>query len=169
MKDDTPNIFEKYQLDLCPPGYELGDNGYQPKANHLPGELKHPDDGLYDIPTYEYYQSVFPEPADRHIDWDKMGGKLGEEPHCDFNDDNLVGYCNVPGYNDVDKPYHYNQRSMECIDWIRVCLEGLEGEEAYFIGSALKYIWRCKDKNGAQDLEKAIWFLKKWTSEKSKS
>lgn len=65
-------------------------------------------------------------------------------------------------YDPVSKPQHYNQRSMECIDWIRVALEGLEGEEAYCVGAALKYIWRCKDKGGAVDIDKAIWYLNRF-------
>lgn len=100
------------------------------------------------VPDYEYYQAAFPEPAN----WDSV---------CNIP-------CNVVVWDDVEKPYHYNQRSMECIDWIEVGTEGLEGSEAYCIGAALKYLWRYKNKGGDTDLKKAIWYIKRCVSDKQK-
>jgi hypothetical protein len=71
----------------------------------------------------------------------------------------------VETYDEVDKPLHYNNKGMECIDWMAVPVEHLSGMEAYCIGAALKYIFRFKDKGGYQDLEKAIWYLNKCVSE----
>ena len=37
---------------------------------------------------------------------------------------------------------------------------GLVGIEAVCTGNALKYLSRWKHKNGVQDLEKAIWYIR---------
>lgn len=59
----------------------------------------------------------------------------------------------------VDHPSHYNVGKIECIDAIAAATAGLEGMEAVCTGNALKYIWRWKHKNGAEDVKKAIWYL----------
>ena len=54
----------------------------------------------------------------------------------------------------VDSPPHYTQVSgVECIDVIESL--GLD----YNTGNAFAYIWRHKQKNGVQDLKKAVWYL----------
>ena len=60
----------------------------------------------------------------------------------------------------VSHPSHYQSKSgLEVIDVIAVFTEGLEGIEAVDTGNAIKYICRWKDKNGVQDLEKAMWYM----------
>lgn len=60
----------------------------------------------------------------------------------------------------VSHPSHYQSKSgLEVIDVIAAFTEGLEGIEAVDTGNAIKYICRWKDKNGIQDLEKAIWYI----------
>ena len=60
----------------------------------------------------------------------------------------------------VNKPPHY-QGEVECIDAIASAL-GKEGFEAFCRGNAIKYIYRAHKKgNYKQDLEKAIWYLKR--------
>lgn len=58
-------------------------------------------------------------------------------------------------------PAHYKDRcSMECID----VMIGILGPEAVIHGclmNVVKYLWRYKDKNGAEDLQKAFWYLEK--------
>lgn len=61
--------------------------------------------------------------------------------------------------SNVNHPDHYNMGGVECIDGIKAACEGLTGEEAFCTGSALKYLWRWKWKNGKEDLEKAIWYI----------
>lgn len=56
-------------------------------------------------------------------------------------------------------PDHYQKKSMECKDLISVMLEGLDGAEAYYMGNILKYLYRYKDKGGAEDLRKARQYL----------
>lgn len=60
----------------------------------------------------------------------------------------------------VSHPSHYQSKSgLEVIDVIEAFTEGLEGIEAADTANAIKYICRWKGKNGAQDLEKAIWYI----------
>jgi len=73
-----------------------------------------------------------------------------------------------PQYDDVDKPNdmvnhpsHYASGKIECIDAIEVATDGLDGIEAVCTGNAIKYMWRWKNKSGKQDIQKAIWYLKR--------
>ena len=60
----------------------------------------------------------------------------------------------------VSHPSHYQSKSgLEVIDVIAAFTEGLEGIEAVDPGNVIKYICRWKDKNGIQDLEKAMWYI----------
>lgn len=60
----------------------------------------------------------------------------------------------------VIAPNHYqSKKGIEVIDVIEAFTEGLEGIEATDTGNVIKYICRWKQKNGIQDLEKAIWYI----------
>ena len=60
----------------------------------------------------------------------------------------------------VSHPSQYESKSgLEVINVIEAFTEGLEGIEAVDTGNAIKYICRWKDKNGIQDLEKAMWYI----------
>jgi hypothetical protein len=41
-------------------------------------------------------------------------------------------------------------------------------EENFCTGNIIKYLWRCEDKNGLEDLYKAKWYLDKLIAEKEK-
>ena len=60
----------------------------------------------------------------------------------------------------VNHPAHYTSSDaccsgcghpIECIDVTR--------HMRFAAGNAMKYIWRYQDKNGAEDIRKAIWYL----------
>jgi hypothetical protein len=62
--------------------------------------------------------------------------------------------------DNINHPHHYNssrakcsacEKQIECIDIVR----HLE----FNIGNAIKYLWRYKEKNGKEDLKKAIWYI----------
>ena len=60
----------------------------------------------------------------------------------------------------VNHPSHYNYKSMECKDIIKVMCEGLEGYEAYCVGCAIKYLYRYKKKGKPiEDLQKAKTYI----------
>lgn len=60
----------------------------------------------------------------------------------------------------VNKPPHYRQGDIECIDAIRAALTP-EEFRGYCKGNALKYVWRERHKGGAESLAKAVWYLGK--------
>lgn len=56
---------------------------------------------------------------------------------------------------DIINPKRYTGNKLECWDfWIVAKLNPL-------VASAVKYVWRYKDKNGVEDLKKALVFLDK--------
>lgn len=65
--------------------------------------------------------------------------------------------------NNVNHPNHYNQGDIECIDAM-LAAYGNEMVSAFCICNAFKYIWRFADKNGIEDIQKAIWYLNKTLS-----
>ncbi len=64
----------------------------------------------------------------------------------------------------VNKPPHYNQGGVECIEAIKASMSPLEFQ-GYLKGNVMKYTWRFRHKNGLQDLEKADWYLKRLRDE----
>lgn len=59
----------------------------------------------------------------------------------------------------VNHPQHYTRGGVECIDAIAAAVQDLPGKEAWLVGQVIKYVWRYKWKNGAEDLEKARFYL----------
>ena len=66
--------------------------------------------------------------------------------------------------DNVNHPTHYQSTNgIECIDAI-LAMTGdmVDGDEAFLVGTVLKYIWRYQKKaNPVEDLEKAKWYLDK--------
>lgn len=58
----------------------------------------------------------------------------------------------------VEHPPHYVHGSIECIDAIESAL-GPAGFAGFCAGNAMKYLWRYRQKNGLEDLQKARWYL----------
>ena len=63
--------------------------------------------------------------------------------------------------NLIDHPSHYNTNDIECIDAM-VASQGAAAVQEFCLCNAFKYIWRTKYKNGIQDIQKAIWYIKKY-------
>ena len=61
----------------------------------------------------------------------------------------------------VNHPPHYESGQFECID-VMVETQGVEAVQDFCICNAFKYLYRHKMKNGVQDVEKAMWYLKKY-------
>ena len=61
-------------------------------------------------------------------------------------------------HDPVAHPSHYTAGEIECIDAIRAAL-GPEQFKGYLRGNIIKYLWRGPLKNGAEDYEKAQWYL----------
>lgn len=60
---------------------------------------------------------------------------------------------------DPTNPDHYkSQTSLECIDAMKLMF-GSAAVVNFCLCNAYKYIWRHKNKNGVEDLEKARWYI----------
>lgn len=63
--------------------------------------------------------------------------------------------------DNVNHPKHYaDSCSVECIDAM-VLAWGFDYTAIYCQINAFKYLWRWKNKNGIEDLDKAEWYLNK--------
>ena len=60
----------------------------------------------------------------------------------------------------VNHPQHYNGK-FECID-IMVDSQGRLATMEFCILNAFKYLYRFRDKNGIEDIEKAKWYIDKY-------
>lgn len=62
----------------------------------------------------------------------------------------------------INHPEHYEgSTSLECIDCMRLIF-GDPNVAQFCIINAFKYLWRHKNKNKAEDIGKAQWYLKKY-------
>lgn len=68
---------------------------------------------------------------------------------------------NVKWNEDNINPDHYkNQTSLECIEAMEIIF-GRDAVIDFCRCDAWKYIWRWKNKNGTEDLDKAKWYLER--------
>nr|DAQ31103.1 MAG TPA: nucelotide kinase [Caudoviricetes sp.] len=67
----------------------------------------------------------------------------------------------MPRKEQVNHPNHYNQGQYECIA-VMESIYGIEATMNFCLLCAFKYTWRTNDKDGIQDIDKAIWYLKKY-------
>jgi hypothetical protein len=61
-------------------------------------------------------------------------------------------------FDPVERPQHYGQGEIECIDYIQDFLSYNE-YVGYLRGNMAKYLHRWRYKNGLEDLNKARWYL----------
>lgn len=62
--------------------------------------------------------------------------------------------------SDSINPDHYKRLPAEAIEIIEAAIGGApSNQDAYLHGQVLKYILRCWNKNGIEDLKKAKWYL----------
>ena len=58
----------------------------------------------------------------------------------------------------VNRPGHYRQGGVECIEAIESSMSRDEFQ-GYLKGNIEKYVWRYRYKYGLEDLRKARWYL----------
>ena len=64
-------------------------------------------------------------------------------------------------HDPVNFPIHYaDGNGVECIDAIEASM-GTEEFKGFLKGNVQKYVWRYAQKNGAEDLKKAKWYLER--------
>lgn len=63
--------------------------------------------------------------------------------------------------DNVNHPDHYEKFcSLECIEVMEIAF-GTEAVIDFCKCNAFKYLWRYQNKNGVEDLEKAMWYCDK--------
>ena len=60
-------------------------------------------------------------------------------------------------------PAHYQKGGVECIEAIEASMSK-EAFKGFLKGNCIKYIYRYENKNGAEDLKKAEWYLLRLTA-----
>jgi hypothetical protein len=64
-------------------------------------------------------------------------------------------------HDPVTNPVHYTGgNGIECIDAIETSMS-TEEFKGFLKGNVQKYVWRYSQKNGAEDLKKAKWYLER--------
>ena len=63
--------------------------------------------------------------------------------------------------DNVNHPSHYKTGKFECIE-VMIETQGVQAVRDFCICNAFKYLYRHRNKNGREDIEKAVWYLKKW-------
>ena len=59
---------------------------------------------------------------------------------------------------DAINPQHYQKGGVECSDAIEASMTE-EAFKGFLKGNCIKYLYRYENKNGAEDLKKAQWYL----------
>ncbi len=64
-------------------------------------------------------------------------------------------------HDNVNHPKHYEgSTSLECIEAMQIAF-GVDAVIDFCKCNAFKYLWRYKNKNGKEDLEKAKWYCER--------
>jgi len=58
-------------------------------------------------------------------------------------------------------PSHYKQGKVECIEAIESATINKKGLDAVCTANIIKYLWRCENKGGVEDMKKAMWYLER--------
>lgn len=61
----------------------------------------------------------------------------------------------------VHHPSHYETGKFECID-VMLETQGKEAVKDFCVCNAFKYLYRHGNKNGLEDIKKAVWYLNKF-------
>ena len=86
-------------------------------------------------------------------------GLIGKPEQPEINFVKVERNDEVEPTNDaVQHPSHYTQGGIECIEAIKASMTA-DGFCDYCKGNIIKYIWRWRDKGGAEDLRKASVYL----------
>ena len=70
--------------------------------------------------------------------------------------------------DNVNHPQHYETGKFECIEVMEET-QGKEAVQAFCMCNAFKYLYRHRNKNGLEDVKKAIWYLNKFVELEERS
>lgn len=106
--------------------------------------------------------------TDLHCTCKNVERILNDFFYCEYYE-KYIGECEeqmeeTKAIDNVNHPKHYaNSCSIECIDAMQATF-GIKDLAKYCVINAYKYLWRYKNKNGKEDLNKAEWYLNKFDS-----
>lgn len=146
---------EKYKADH---GVEISEavkkNGIYPCPSKFGYEAKNPAICRRLLDCKSCWEREMPEDK---MDMQELAEKINKEIEkiaLQKNGENVLAKGDL-----VNHPSYYNKGGIECIDAMEAATDGLTGAEAVCTAQVIKYIWRWKWKNGAEDLKKAKWYL----------
>jgi len=85
-------------------------------------------------------------------------------PCCDCHDGSQWEPVDDGKPDNINHPAHYEgNTSLECIDVMEIAF-GAEAVGNFCLCNAFKYLWRYKHKGGAEDVQKAEWYLNHFES-----
>lgn len=101
----------------------------------------------------------------------KYAGVSKYNSPCCYCDDDLNEYTPeqftippmppvTPPKEEINHPDRYKSGKYECIE-VMADVFGKEVAKDFCKLNAFKYIWREKQKNGVEDIKKAVWYLNK--------
>lgn len=76
-------------------------------------------------------------------------------------DENCKKNMQEAATNNAINPTHYKGDGMDCIDAM-LAAYGKEAVMHFCQCNAFKYLWRFNNKNGVEDLDKAVWYINKY-------
>lgn len=77
------------------------------------------------------------------------------------NEKKVLELCGGIETDNVNHPSHYETGKYQCIDVMEET-QGTEAVKDFCICNAFKYIYRHSNKNGLEDVKKAVWYLNKY-------
>ena len=97
----------------------------------------------------KYIDYISPKLLSKELSWQEI-----HDYAIFLKSNNIDELDQQPKQQDNINPLHYTSHpsGVECIHITR--------HMSFNIGNAVKYLWRFEDKNGIEDLEKAIWYIK---------
>lgn len=150
---------------------------YWELSDDAKADLLHDAETEHDIPKYKSCKLYINRSCDNaKIFADKPGVKLD----CSKCKSYIRGYYKLPTntptntptniptepeHDAVNHPSHYTAGGIECIEALKAATTRLTGIEAVCTANAIKYLWRWKDKNGTEDIRKAIWYCERLLKE----
>jgi RsfA family transcription factor len=112
------------------------------------------------VPEHSVKNEELKEAIARHTKWleeqeAELAGKV--------KDKELVGIPPTPTHDPII-PSHYHKGGIDVIGYLEEHFgksESYTVAEGFFIGNIIKYVSRYKQKNGVEDLKKALYYLEK--------
>jgi hypothetical protein len=133
---NKPLSFKAIDIDFIIITVDCGDHDKYLRFNYTISETD-----IYEITQEEYWQI--------QKNCQLIGGSIYD------NQEN-----NIKPQKDNINPHHYKTGGIETFDYIKAKLSK-EEVIGFCRGNCLKYISRCSEKGGKEDLQKAKWYLEK--------